>query len=42
MMKYGLKKNHIEKIQSVFAYYPAIDKAIFIWVKSKGKFQNWF
>jgi len=40
MMKYGLKEIYIEKIQSVFAYYPAIDKAVLYGSRAKGNYRT--
>lgn len=37
---YGLKDIHIEKIQSVFSNYNAIDKAILYGSRAKGNYQN--
>jgi predicted nucleotidyltransferase len=36
----GLKKNTIEKINSVFALYPKIDQAILYGSRAKGTFRN--
>ena len=37
---YGLKDTHIEKIQSVFANYGNIDKAILYGSRAKGNYRN--
>ncbi len=37
---YGLKDTHIEKIQSVFANYCNIDKAILYGSRAKGNYRN--
>ena len=39
-MKYGLKDNYIEKIQSVFAVYPAIDMALLYGSRAKGNYKT--
>ncbi len=37
---YGLKEKHIKAINSVFAKYPQIDKAILYGSRAKGNFRN--
>ena len=39
-MPYGLKKNIIEKINSVFVRHPQIEKVILYGSRAKGCFQN--
>ena len=39
-MPFGLKKNIIEKINTVFAKYPQIEKVILYGSRAKGSFQN--
>jgi predicted nucleotidyltransferase len=39
-MEYGLKKNHIKQIQSVFDNYPAIEKAILYGSRAKGNYRG--
>jgi len=39
-MPFGLKKNIIEKINTVFAKYPQIEKVILYGSRAKGNFQN--
>lgn len=39
-MKYGLKDSDIEKINSVFAKYPEVEKAILYGSRAKGNYYN--
>lgn len=39
-MKYGLKETYIQQIQSVFAEYPAIEKAILYGSRAKGIYRK--
>jgi len=39
-MPYGLRKNIIEKMDTVFAKYPQIEKVILYGSRAKGCFQN--
>ncbi len=39
-MKYGLKDSDIEKINSVFAKYPEVEKAILYGSRAKGNYCN--
>ncbi|MFA5815970.1 MAG: nucleotidyltransferase domain-containing protein [Bacteroidales bacterium] len=38
-MKYGLKKNIIQKIQDVFAAFPEVDEAVLYGSRAKGNFK---
>ena len=39
-MKFGLKKTTIEKIQSVFARYPQVEKAVLYGSRATGTYKN--
>ncbi|MDY0254745.1 MAG: nucleotidyltransferase domain-containing protein [Tenuifilaceae bacterium] len=39
-MKYGLKESHIQQIQSIFAEYSAIEKAIIYGSRAKGNYRK--
>ncbi|NVO12037.1 MAG: nucleotidyltransferase domain-containing protein [Bacteroidales bacterium] len=39
-MKHGLKESYIQQIQSVFAEYPAIEKAILYGSRAKGNYRE--
>ncbi len=39
-MKFGLKEITIEKIQSVFAHYPQVEKAVLYGSRAKGNYKN--
>ena len=39
-MKYGLTENTVEKIQGVFARFPAIEKAVLYGSRAKGNFKT--
>ena len=39
-MKYGLRKDIIEKINTVFADFPLVDEAVIYGSRAKGNFKN--
>jgi uncharacterized protein len=39
-MRFGLKENTIDRINSVFAHYPQVEKAILYGSRAKGNYRN--